>query len=46
MTRSCALSGNHDRRIEDQPVQSRSSAVNDARSVASSAGHDVSAVWS
>ena len=43
---SPALSGDHDRRIEDQPVQSRSSAVNDARSVASSAGHDVSAVWS
>jgi hypothetical protein len=44
--RSSAFSGDHDRRVEDQPIQSRSSVVSEARSLASSSGHDESEAWS
>lgn len=40
------FSGDHDRRVEDQPVQSRSSVISEVRSVASSSGHDESETWS
>ena len=41
-----ALSGDQDRRVEDQPVRSRSSAVNEAHSRASSSSRDASVAWS